>query len=522
MTRIKRAKMSAVDTAWLRMDRPGNLMMITGVMVFDRHVRLERVKRVIGERFLRFPRFRQRPVRRSGVSYWEDAPDFSIDDHVVKVSLPGRAGTKELQALVSRLASRPLDPARPWWRYHLVDNFERGSALIAQFHHCYADGIALVRVVMSMTDAAANGPPAMPFHPVPKRALRRADDPLAELLQPISGVMKLVRKVGATLIEKGAEIWNDPAKAVMLAEQGGALTAELARLALMPQDSPTRFKGKPGIAKEVAWAEPLPLDEIKTVAKALGASINDVLLSCVAGALAAYLAQKGDATDGVMVRALVPVNLRPIEEAWRLGNQFGLVFLDLPIGIGNPVERLYAVRANMNALKGSYQPVVALGLLAAMGAGPDGAAGGAAAGAGAQRHRRDDECAGTAAAFVFRGRGDRAHPLLGAAIGRHRNGRVDPVVRRAGSVRAHHRPRAVPGSRRSQQALRFGIRKAAVGHAPCAVAARRGSRPCRRGARRGRRLVCSVMARGQGPRASYPSARRLCPRSTACPLLLQL
>jgi WS/DGAT/MGAT family acyltransferase len=370
MIRMKRAKMSAVDTAWLRMDRPGNLMVITGVMVFDRQVRHERVKRVIGERFLRFPRFRQRPVQGPGVSYWEDAPDFSIDDHVVKVSLPGRAGTKELQALVSRLAGRPLDPARPWWKYHLVDNFERGSALIAQFHHCYADGIALVRVVMSMTDAGPNGPPAMPFHATPKRAPRGAEDPLAELLQPISGVMKVVRKVGATLIEKGTEIWNDPAKAVMLAEQGGALTAELAKLALMPQDSPTRFKGKPGIAKEVAWAEPLPLEEIKTVAKALGASINDVLLSCVAGALAGYLAQKGDRTEGVMVRALVPVNLRPIEEAWRLGNQFGLVFLDLPIGIDNPVERLYAVRANMNALKGSYQPVVALGLLAAMGAGP--------------------------------------------------------------------------------------------------------------------------------------------------------
>jgi WS/DGAT/MGAT family acyltransferase len=182
--------------------------------------------------------------------------------------------------------------------------------------------------------------------------------------------MKLVRKVGATLIEKGAAIWNDPAKAVALAEQGGALTAELAKLALMPQDSPTRFKGEPGVAKEVAWAEPLPLDDIKTVAKALGASINDVLLSCVAGALSSYLAQKGDATEGVMIRALVPVNLRPLEHAYRLGNQFGLVFLDLPIGIDNPVERLYAVRANMTALKGSYQPVISLGLLAAMGAGP--------------------------------------------------------------------------------------------------------------------------------------------------------
>ena len=109
---------------------------------------------------------------------------------------------------------------------------------------------------------------------------------------------------------------------------------------------------------------------MKTIGKALGASVNDVLLSCVAGALRGYLVDKGDAVDGVMIRALVPVNLRPLEKAYRLGNQFGLVFLDLPIGIENPVERLYAVRANMNALKGSFQPVLALGLLAAMGAGP--------------------------------------------------------------------------------------------------------------------------------------------------------
>src|SRR5690606_29216964 len=79
---------------------------------------------------------------------------------------------------------------------------------------------------------------------------------------------------------------------------------------------------------------------------------------------------KGDDTDGVTLRALVPVNLRPIEKAYRLGNQFGLVFLDLPIGIENPVERLYGVRDNMAALKGSHQPVLALGILAAMGAGP--------------------------------------------------------------------------------------------------------------------------------------------------------
>jgi len=109
---------------------------------------------------------------------------------------------------------------------------------------------------------------------------------------------------------------------------------------------------------------------VKAISKALGASVNDVLLSCVAGSLRAYLVEKGDAADGVLLRALVPVNLRPLEKAYRLGNQFGLVFLDLPLGIENPIERLYAVRANMNALKDSFQPILALGLLAAMGAGP--------------------------------------------------------------------------------------------------------------------------------------------------------
>jgi len=138
----------------------------------------------------------------------------------------------------------------------------------------------------------------------------------------------------------------------------------------MGQDSSTRFKGTPGVAKRVAWAEPLSLPEVKAIGKALGASVNDVLLACVSGALRSYLLEKGDPVDGVMLRALVPVNLRPMEKAYRLGNQFGLVFLDLPIGIENPVERLYSVRANMNALKGSYQPILALGLLAAMGAGP--------------------------------------------------------------------------------------------------------------------------------------------------------
>jgi len=370
MATPRREKLSAVDTAWLRMDRPHNLMMITGVIMFRERLDLARLKRVIDERFLVFRRFRQRPVEIAGLSFWDADSAFDLDKHVLHTALPAPAGKRELQALVSRLATTPFDPARPRWQFHLVDNYQGGSALILRTHHCYADGIALVRVMLSMTDASEHGPPAMPFEPPKRKAAPDPDDPLAQLMQPLAGVLDTAKRIGSTLVEKGVELWTDPSKAVALASQGSALTSEIATLTLMQEDSPTRFKGKPESAKRVAWADPIPLDEVKTIGKALGASVNDVLLSCVAGALARYLRDKGDDTDGVVIRALVPVNLRPIEKAYKLGNQFGLVFLDLPIGVVNPIERLYAVRDTMDALKGSYQPVLALGILAAMGAGP--------------------------------------------------------------------------------------------------------------------------------------------------------
>jgi diacylglycerol O-acyltransferase len=182
--------------------------------------------------------------------------------------------------------------------------------------------------------------------------------------------MSLALRIGAVLVEKGTAIWQDPKEALSLATQGTAFAAEIAKLALMAQDSPTRFKGTPGVAKRAAWAEPISLTAVKAAGKAAKASVNDVLMSCAAGALRSYLADQGDPVRGVTIRALIPVNLRPLEKAHQLGNQFGLVFLDLPLGIEHPLRRLAAVRANMDALKASYQPVLSMGLLAAMGAGP--------------------------------------------------------------------------------------------------------------------------------------------------------
>jgi len=370
MAEPKRERMSSVDTAWLRMDRPSNLMMICGVLILRERVAIARLKSVLAARFLRFERFRQRVVQTPVGAYWETHDAFDLAAHVQTVALGGRGGKAQLQALASRLMSVPLDPERPLWQFHLVERFDAGSALIMRIHHCYADGIALIQVMLSMTDLDRKGR-ASGLTPPPRRKRDiDTDDPLAQLLEPVSGALKLGFKAGSTLLDKGVALWQDPAKAVALAEQGTALTSEIAKLALMGEDSPTRFKGTPGAVKRVAWADSIALPEVKAIGRALGCSVNDVLLSSVAGALGSYLARHGDDVSGVTLRALVPVNLRPPEKAWKLGNRFGLVFLDLPLGIDNPVERVYAVRANMQQLKGSYQPILALGILAAMGAGP--------------------------------------------------------------------------------------------------------------------------------------------------------
>ena len=364
----ERESMSSVDVAWLRMDRPSNLMVICGVLLLRERISLAALSKTLRSRFLRFARFRQRPVPTISGFEWQSDARFDLAHHVKRIALRPGAADEELQALVSRLVGTPLDPERPLWQFHLVAGYRGGTAVILRIHHCYADGIALIQVLLSMTDGERE--PGRASASPPRNRSDTENDPLAQIIAPFAGALEMASKAGSTLLDKGGALLRDPAKALTLAEQGGALVTEIAKLALMGQDSATRFKGKPGVAKRVAWADPIPLEEVKAIGKALDSSINDVLLASVAGALRAYLVGRGDPVEGVVIRALVPVNLRPAAEAHRLGNKFGLVFLDLPIGIANPVERLYAVRSNMRALKGSYQPVIALGILAAMGVAP--------------------------------------------------------------------------------------------------------------------------------------------------------
>ncbi|MEO9069345.1 MAG: wax ester/triacylglycerol synthase family O-acyltransferase, partial [Caldimonas sp.] len=304
-------------------------------------------------------------------AHWCDDGSFDIHHHVVREKLVRAQGQSEraaLQARAGELASTPLDPDRPLWQFHLVENYEGGSALIARVHHCIGDGVALIAVMMTITDGG-NDPPS--------RRKRSADDAgngdwLNDVvLKPLGGVSVKAAALVEASISRSLDLLADPHRGLLgtldSARLGARVMQDLAAMALMPDDSPTLLKGKLTGVKRVAWGDPMALERVKAIGKALGCSINDVLLAGVAGAIGAWLRDQGDDPAGKEIRAMVPVNLRPLDKAWQLGNRFGLAPLVLPIGIENPLARVYAVRARMNQLKASYQPLLAFAVLAAAG-----------------------------------------------------------------------------------------------------------------------------------------------------------
>jgi WS/DGAT/MGAT family acyltransferase len=363
--KLRREPMSRVDTAWLRMCRPTNPMMITGVLMFDEPMTLERLKQVVKSRFLAYPRFLQKAVDTpAGASWLEDA-DFDLDWHVRLSALPGRTDPrsekKALERFVSQLASTPLDKTKPLWQFHLVEKYGSGSALVARIHHSYADGIALVQVLLSLTDTSRKPDSEL-------RATWLKKDGV-EVVRRVGAVDRYI-KLGGKMLGKGMEMYRDPSLAAVLAKEGGEIGRELLAALALSDDPPTLLRGKLGVSKRVAWAEPLALEEVKAVGRACDCTVNDVLMAAAAGALRSYLLERGEDIDGITLRATVPVNLRPLEHAKKLGNHFGLVFLDLPVGESNPIRRLERVAQCMNNLKNSRQAIVAFGLLAALGMAP--------------------------------------------------------------------------------------------------------------------------------------------------------
>lgn len=354
--------MSCVDAAWLQMERPTNLLTITGLLRFSESLDFERLRSTVENRLLRFERFRQRPAApagRLGLPRWVYDPFFNLDAHLLRTRLR-RGDEYELQRLIGDLMSVPLDPMRPLWQMHLVDNVEGGSALIVRLHHCIADGLELSRVLLSLTDedATAATVTTLPLSPAPRTRRSR--------LAAVEGAVK----AGGRALRSGRKALREPGQAMAAARQGASAARALAKLTLLPFDPRTALKGECGVSKYAAWSPGIPLREIKAIGHAVGGTVNDVLVCAVAGALRQHLARRQDkAIHDAEVRAAVPIDLRRPQDHGKLGNKFGLVFLPLPISVAEPAHRLWELKHRMTELKRSCEGGVALGILHAMGLG---------------------------------------------------------------------------------------------------------------------------------------------------------
>lgn len=364
--------LSPVDAAWLSMDEPTNLMVVNGIVTFDRPLDMDHLMAVLERRWLSFERFRQRVVQPSVPflrPYWQTDPTFDLNAHVHRLALPQPAGRAELQAMVSRLMSMPIDFTKPPWHFYLFDNYETGSAMMARLHHCLADGMALIGVLLSLTDFHPDAPVGDADTHAPSR--NGGDGLIGGLWRELNNAGALTRRTAGRAFRLGRQVMTDAAAAESLIAGGGDVALSSTRVLLRSSDPKTVFKGELGTLKRAAWTQPIPMADVKAIKTTLGGTVNDVLVSAVTGGLRRYLIGHHQPVDNLNFRAAIPVNLRAADEPLELGNKFGLVFLTLPVGIDDSLMRYVEVRRRMNALKRSTEPMVTFGILNIMGLGTE-------------------------------------------------------------------------------------------------------------------------------------------------------
>lgn len=354
--------MAPVDAAWYHMDGATNLAMVTGAVLTRTPLDYQRVIAVYAHRILHLKQFRQRVVEKGWPipsPHWEEDPYFNIDDHFRHVALPEPCDKQALMQLLSDLASTPLDYRRPLWQVHVIDRVDSGSAMVLRFHHCVGDGTAMIAVAQLLLDTMAGAPLDIslpPQQPSPSGLLDPFVRPVIQLAD------RSARQIGSALHD-GLELLSHPAQVFELAQLAVGSAAIAVGTLLKRPDPPSPLKGRLGVPKRVAWSEPVPLAEVKAIGKVTGAKVNDVLVAATAGALRHYMQARQVDVEGMVIRAVVPVDLRPPDQAMELGNRFGLTFLDLPVGRSGVLQRLASTKHAMDAIKRSPEAAVFLGIL---------------------------------------------------------------------------------------------------------------------------------------------------------------
>jgi len=298
------------------------------------------------------PRYRQKlrtvPFR-LGRPVWVDDPHFDLGYHVRRIALPAPGGDRQLAEFMARVMSQRLDRDHPLWEYWVIEGLAEGRwALISKEHHCMVDGISAVglyRVIFGFSPAPA--PPTATDDRVPgaepSPSELAAEAVLDDVLLPLRGALALSSSA------------SHPGRAI---RQAGDAVRAFAKLtpAVWPA-ARSSLSGPIGKERRFIWAR-ASLDDVKLIEREFGGTVNDVVLAAISGGFRALLLARGEQPGPHMVRSLVPVSLRAPGEESIHENRVSAVLADLPVHVADPVERLAAVRAGLQALKASREAMV--------------------------------------------------------------------------------------------------------------------------------------------------------------------
>jgi len=351
MTQRNLDRLSALDASFLHQEDGHVHMHIGALTILDGPPpTLSDLLGHIGSRLGEVPRYRQRlahaPLDR-GRPVWVDDPAFRLDYHVRHAVLPAPGGHEELMSLLARTFSTPLDRRRPLWELWFVEGLhEGGFAFIFKTHHAVVDGVAGVDLATVLFDLEAH-----PSRRPAERAWRPAPDPGQLGLVALAAARDL--RDGLDLTVRAAAAVTHPRRAAARARAALEGLGEVVAAALDPAPA-TPLNVTIGPYRRFATVS-LALADFKTIKHALGGTVNDVVLTIVAGALRRFLEARGADVDGLALRAMVPVSLRGTGDEDALGNRLAAVRAVLPVGAADPLERLLAVRVSMDEVKRSRQ-----------------------------------------------------------------------------------------------------------------------------------------------------------------------
>jgi len=351
-------RLSALDATFLHLEREGAHMHVASVMLFEGEPpAYQDLVSALESRMHLVPRYRQRLAfvpYEQGRPVWIDDPHFNVGYHVRHTALPRPGSEAQLKHLAGRLFAQPLDRAKPLWEVWLVDKVAGGRfALICKTHHALVDGVSGVDITSVLFDASPDPAPVAP-------APRWLPSPAPSRAQLLGDALRERATVPGEAARGLRALSRGPRHALAGVRDQLTGIGALAWAGLNPAPR-TPFNVPIGPHRRYTWVD-ADLGEFKAIKGVLGGTVNDVVLAAVSLALGRFLRDRGHDTEGLVLRAMVPVSVRADAERGALGNRVATMWAPLPVGIEDPRECFAQVHEAMAGLKESGQAVGAQAL----------------------------------------------------------------------------------------------------------------------------------------------------------------